>query len=82
MEVTLLPSGPVDSEYVEVWWSQCPRYRTKVNFNNRDNCTQEQLQVILHYPDQGNGECAADPVCGKKYQICSTAPPTCGMAMC
>ena len=38
---------------------------TKVNCNNRDDWTLEQLQVMLHYPDQGEGEYAADPAYGK-----------------
>ena len=44
---------------------QCWGCHTKVNCNNRDDWTQEQLQVILHYPDQGDGEYAADPAYGK-----------------
>ena len=54
MEMNLSPSKPVNSEYVEVWWGQCLQYHTKVNCKNIDNWTQEQLQVIWHYPDPGN----------------------------
>ena len=45
-EVTLLQRGAVDSEHTEVWWGQCPQYYTKVNCNNWEDWTQEQLQVI------------------------------------
>ena len=31
----------------------------------RDDWTQEQWHVILHYPDHGDGEYAADPAYGK-----------------
>ena len=36
-----------------------------MNCNNRDDWTQEQLQLILHYPDQGDSEYTADPRYGK-----------------
>ena len=55
-EVTLSQSRPVDSDLAEGWWGQCLRYYTRVNCNNQDDKTQEQLQVILHYPDQGDSE--------------------------
>ena len=45
-------------------WGQCGWYHTKVNCNNWDDRTQEQLQVILHYPDQGDGKYVADPAYG------------------
>ena len=32
---------------------------------HRDDYTQEHLHVILHYPDQGNREYAADPTYSK-----------------
>ena len=35
---------------------------TIVNCNNLDDWIHEQLQLILHYPDQGDGEYAADPI--------------------
>ena len=50
---------------LEALWGQCQQYHTKVNCNNRDDWTQEQLQVILHYPDQGYGDYVADPAYGK-----------------
>ena len=65
MEDTLSPGGPVDSEHAEAEWGQCRRCHTKVNCTNRDNWSQEQLQVILHHPVQGDGEYAADPAYGK-----------------
>ena len=37
----------------------------KMNCNSRDNWTPEHLQVILHYPDQGDGEYTTDPTYGK-----------------
>ena len=40
-------------------------YHAKVNCNNQDDWTQQQLQVILNYPDQGSSENAADPGYGK-----------------
>ena len=36
-----------------------------MNCYNLDDRTQEQLQVNLHYPDQGDSEYAADPGYGK-----------------
>ena len=63
-EVILSQCEPRDSERIEVWCGQCPWYHTKVNWGNRDDWTQEQLQVILHYPDHGDGEYTTDPVYG------------------
>ena len=48
-----------------LWLADVSVCNTKVNCSNRDDQTQEQLQVILHYPDQGAGECATDPGYGK-----------------
>ena len=69
MEETLSPRGPVDSEHAKALWGQCRRYHTKLSCNNQDNLTQEQLQVILHYPDQGDGHYASDPAYGKKHEL-------------
>ena len=43
-----------------------------MNYSNRDKWIQEQLRVILHYPDQGNSEYAADPEYGTSMS-CNTA---------
>ena len=64
MEETLSPSGPVNSKHVK----PCV-----VNVSDTiqkwiaiiETTGHEQLQVILHYPDQGDGEYAADPAFGK-----------------
>ena len=61
MEETLSHGGPVDSEHTEALWGQCQQYHTQVNYNNQDDGSREQLQVILHYPDQGQDAYAADP---------------------
>ena len=37
-------------------WSLVRQYHTKLNCNNWDDWTREQLQVIVHYPDQGVSE--------------------------
>ena len=61
--------GPVDCEHIEVWWGQCLQYHIKVNCNNGGDYTPTHYQVILHYLDQGNIECAADPECGKNMSV-------------
>ena len=65
MEETLSKGGPVDFAHTEALCGQCQQYRAEVNCNNRDDWTREQLRVILHYPDQGDDEYAADPAYGK-----------------
>ena len=65
MEETLSPSRPVDSEHAEALWGQSQCYYTKVNCSNRDDWTWEQLQVILHYPDQRNHKYTTDPTDGQ-----------------
>ena len=65
MEETLSPGGPVDSIHAEALWGQCQQYHTKVNYTNQADRTEDQLQAILHYPDQGDDEYAADPAYGK-----------------
>ena len=41
----------------------------KWNCNNRDGLAQEHLQVILRYPDDGNGGYVAHPGYGKSMSI-------------
>ena len=65
MEETLSPSRPVDSEHAEAVWGQCQRYHTEVNCKNWNNRIQEQLQVMVHYPDQDDGENATNLAYGK-----------------
>ena len=48
----------------EALWDQCQWNHAKVNSNNWDNRTQEQLQAILHYADQGDSKYATDPAYG------------------
>ena len=40
----MLQLGPVDSEHIEVWWGQFPRYHTKGNCSNRNDWIREQLE--------------------------------------
>ena len=54
MEKVLSPGEAVDSVHAEALWGQCRRYHTQVNCHNRDDWTRKQLQVSLHYPDQGD----------------------------
>ena len=61
MVMTQAQQGPVDSEYIEVWWRQCQQYQTKLNCTNWGGYMPERPQASLHYPDQGNGEYSADP---------------------
>ena len=63
--MTLSQCRPVDSGHVEVRWGHYPQHHTKVNRYNRDGCTQGHLQLILHYPGQGNSEYAVDLGYGK-----------------
>ena len=65
MKETLSPGGPADSVHAEALSGQCQQYHTNENCNNQDDWTREQLQVILHYPDQGDGEYASDPAYDK-----------------
>ena len=54
--------------HLEALWGRCQQYHTKVNCNNWDDWTQDQLQAILRYPDQSDAEYAADPAYGKSMR--------------
>ena len=65
MEESLSPAGQLILYTLEALRGQCQQYHTKVNCNNRGDWTREQLQVILHHPDQGDNEYATYPAYGK-----------------